>query len=85
MSRHKNKNDIAYWIPDPPRRRATVQIDLKKILVLLCGLSPDIAHLISLWVKAHAAKGPGGKDVTDDEREEIQDALGNLLADIKQN
>jgi hypothetical protein len=60
-----------------------MHIDLKKILVLLCGLSPDIAHLVSLWVKAHAAKGPGGKDITVDEREAIQDALQDLLADLK--
>jgi hypothetical protein len=62
-----------------------VQIDLKKILVLLCGLSPDLAHLISLWVKAHGAKSDGGKDVTDAEREELQDALGDLLDDLKTN
>lgn len=62
-----------------------MQIDLKKILVLLCGLSPDLAHLISLWVKAHSAKSDGGKTITDDEREAIQDALGDLLADLKQN
>lgn len=60
-----------------------MHIDLKKILVLLCGLSPDIAHLVSLWVKAHAAKGPGGRQITDDERDELQDALGDLLADLK--
>jgi hypothetical protein len=56
-----------------------MKIDLGEAL----GLAPDAVRLLVLIIKAKKAKSDGGKTVTEDERQEIEDALEELLDDVR--
>jgi hypothetical protein len=56
---------------------AKIHIDLAEAL----GLGKDVGTLIALIVKAKKAKGPGGKKITQAERDAIEEALEELLED----
>jgi hypothetical protein len=56
-----------------------VKIDLGEVL----GIAPDAVRLIALILKAKKAKSDGGRSVTEEERQEIEDALVELLEDVQ--
>lgn len=60
-----------------------MQFSIAIILTKLCGVAPDMAELVGLWVKAKSAKSPGGKTLTDEEKADLTAALRELIEDLK--
>ena len=55
---------------------------LQLILMKLLDVGPDLANLVLLFVKAKGKNSPGGKDLTDDEKAKLKDALDDLRDDL---
>lgn len=45
------------------------------------GLAPELVRLITLIIRAKKGKGDGGSKITPDERDEILEAVEDLLHD----
>lgn len=60
-----------------------MQFSIAVILTKLCGIAPDLAEVIGLWVKAKSKNSPGGKALTDEEKADLSAALQELVEDLK--